>query len=179
MSLPIITAVRQQYQLKESLLHTAQELAHRASIYGVVHDAAIPFMADKCHCSKRTFQRHVVRLVEARILKKTVTKTLVKVQVGDHYETRLRNEVNVYTFTLLWKKPSSSSAPMVKMASNLPYPQDKEKTATLEERGKGGSIQQELANHKRMLPLLYTPGTELWNRTCEEIARLEALVASA
>jgi hypothetical protein len=101
------------------------------------------------------------------------------VQVGDHYETRLRNEVNVYTFIIPWKKPVSSTVPIVKMASNLPYPQDSKKRAALEERGKGGSIREELANQKRMLPLLYTPGTELWKRTCEEIARLEALIARA
>ena len=62
MALPIISAVRARTDLKESVLHTAQELAHRASIYGVVSDA-IPFMAQKCHCSKRTFQRHILVLI--------------------------------------------------------------------------------------------------------------------
>ena len=36
MALPIITALRTRTDLKESVLHTAQELAHRASLYGVV-----------------------------------------------------------------------------------------------------------------------------------------------
>ena len=73
MASPIITAIRQRRDLKESVLHTAQELAHRASIYGVVR-ASNAYMGGKCHCHGRTFQRHVVRLVEARILKKTVVK---------------------------------------------------------------------------------------------------------
>jgi hypothetical protein len=30
-----------------------------------------------------------------------------------------------------------------------------------------------------MLPLLYTPGSEQWNRTCEEIVYLEGLLASS
>ena len=36
LSAPIIAALRQHRKLTESLLHTAQELAHRASLYGVV-----------------------------------------------------------------------------------------------------------------------------------------------
>ena len=36
MAKPIIAALRQRRDLKESVLHTATELAHRASIYGVV-----------------------------------------------------------------------------------------------------------------------------------------------
>ena len=35
MAAPIIAALRQRDDLKESVLHTAQELVHRASIYGV------------------------------------------------------------------------------------------------------------------------------------------------
>ena len=35
MATPIIAALRQRQDLRESLLHTAQELAHLASIYGV------------------------------------------------------------------------------------------------------------------------------------------------
>jgi hypothetical protein len=48
-----------------------------------------------------------------------------------------------------------------------------------EAKEKTGAVRQALANQKRMLPMLYTPGTDQWAKTCEEIARLEALLAAA
>jgi hypothetical protein len=168
MSSPIIAVLRQQRQLKEPLLHTSQELAARASVYGVVR-VSNAYMAEKCHCSKRTFQRHVVRLVEAHILKKTVIKTLVKVKVGDRFEFRLHNEINVYTFILPWKKPTSSQAPMDKMARKLPYPQDREKQ---------GSLKTDIENMERGLRF-HTPGTLGYEATVEKIERLKALYVNA
>lgn len=181
MASPIITAIRQRRDLKESVLHTAQELAHRASIYGVVR-ASNAYMGGKCHCHGRTFQRHVVRLVEARILKKTVVKKVVKIKVGARLEERLRNEVNVYTFTLPWHTSASSTVPMDRMSSNLPPP-DITQNAMLRNRGdnpreKTSGLTAELANQQRTLRLL-TPGSGLWERTREEITRLEHLLPTA
>ena len=164
MASPLIAAVRN-LPLKESLTHTGIELAHKASIYGVVR-ASNAHMGDKCHCSARTFQRHVLKLEQAHILKKTVIKTLVQVQVGDRMETRLRNEINTYTFTIPWHKTSSSTLPMDTMSTTLP-PQEREKELSLRE---------ELARQKKGLHFL-TPGSDVWQKTCEEIARLESLLA--
>jgi len=66
------------------------------------------------------------------------------------------------------------------MSRNLP-PQEREKNSSKRDEGgnpreKHGSLREALANQKRMLPLLHTPGSDQWNRTCEEIARLEGLV---
>ena len=61
MASPIITALRHRRDLKESLLHTAQELAHLASIYGVAR-VSYSYLALKCHCSRRTVLRHIQRL---------------------------------------------------------------------------------------------------------------------
>jgi hypothetical protein len=47
-----------------------------------------------------------------------------------------------------------------------------------DEREKAGSLREQLANQKRMLPILYTPGSDQWHRTCEEIASLEGLLAA-
>lgn len=174
MASPIIAALRRRDDLKESVLHTAQELAHRASIYGVVR-VSNDYMGQKCHCHKRTFQRHAMKLEQAHILKKTVVKKVVKIRVGDRVEERLRNEINTYTFTIAWQKPLSHKAPIDKIATNLPPP-EKEKKATPQEEGKEGSLREALANQKRMLPILYTPGTDQWNKTCEEIVRLEGLL---
>jgi len=168
MSSPIIAAIRQQRQLKESLVHTAAELAHRASIYGVV-SASITFMAQKCHCSPRTFQRHVLRLIELRILRKTVTKRLVPVQVGGRTAYRLRNEVNVYVFILPWKKPLTPKPPIDRMARKFPYPQDK---------AKEGSLTGYRENLERGLRF-HSPGTPGYMSTLEEIARLQAFVGDA
>jgi hypothetical protein len=167
MAAPIIAALRRRDDLKESVLHTAQELAHRASIYGVVR-ASNDYMGQKCHCHKRTFQRHILKLEQMHILKKTVVKKVVKIRMGDRLEERLRNEINMYTFTIPWNKTPSSPLPMDRIPRNLPL-QEGEKTATPSNEEKGGSLRQALANQKRMLPILYTPGTDQWDKTCEEI----------
>src|SRR5215468_8493527 len=92
MSTPIIAALRQQRQLKESLLHTAQELAHRASIYGVVR-VSYSYLALKCHCSRRTIIRHIQRLIDLKLIQKSV------IWIKGHF-----CEVNTYTFVLAWEK---------------------------------------------------------------------------
>src|SRR5262249_25883809 len=92
MSSPIIAAIRQQRQLKESLLHTTQELAHRASIYGVVR-VSYSYLALKCHCSRRTVIRHIQRLIDAGIIRKSV------LWIRGNY-----CEVNTYAFLLPWEK---------------------------------------------------------------------------
>jgi hypothetical protein len=164
MAAPIIAVLRQRTDLKESLLHTATELAHRCSIYGVVR-VSNGYMGQKCHCHKRTFQRHVVKLEQAHILKKTVVKKVVKIRVGDRSVERLRNEINTYTFTIPWQKPGSHKAPMDKIATNLP-PQEREKNC---------GVKEELENQKKGIRFL-TPGTDLWWKVSEEIGRLEGLL---
>jgi len=164
MAHPIIAAVRP-LPFKESVTHTLIELAHRASIYGVVNDS-ITFMAEKCHCSKRTFQRHVLLLIKAKILRKTVTKKIVKVKIGEQMEPRIRNEVNIYTFVnLSWKKPASSPLPIAKMAANLPYLQDRQKSQGLTE---------EIQTLEKGLRFC-TPGSDAYVTTEEKLTRLRAL----
>ena len=163
MASPIITAVRR-LTLKESLTHTVIELAHKASIYGVVR-ASNAHMGDKCHCSARTFQRHVLKLEEAHVLRKTVIKKLVKVQVGDRTETRLWNEVNTYTFTIPWKRPASSQAPIDTMSTTLPH-QEREKELSLREEWKNAE------NRLRDC----TPGSIFWHWSQDNIVRLEKLL---
>ena len=180
MATPIIAAVRH-LPLKESLTHTAIELAHRCSIYGVVR-VSNTYMGEKCHCSSRTFQRHVVQLEAEHILRKTVTKKLVKVKVGDRMETRLRNEINTYTFTIPWKQPSSSKVPMDKMSTNLPHPEGEKNAALREEGGnsreKTGALREELDNAKKVLGDC-TPGSIFWQWSHDNITRLEALLAAS
>jgi hypothetical protein len=152
MSLPIITAVRQQHQLKESILHTAQELAHLASIYGVAR-VSYAYLARKSHCSRRTVMRHIQRLIEARILRKTV------LWIRGNY-----CEINTYAFVIPWdKRPPKGGSD--KTSSMLPH----------QEREKSCGVREELENQKKGLRFL-TPGSALWQKVREEITRLEGLL---
>src|SRR5262245_53846852 len=90
MASPIITAVRQRTDLREALLHTCLELAHRASIYGVVR-VSYSYLAQKCHCSRRTVIRHIQRLIDAGVLRKVV------IWIKGNF-----CEINTYTFCLPW-----------------------------------------------------------------------------
>ena len=155
MASPIIAAIRQRRDLKESLLHTAQELAHLASIYGVVK-VSYAYLALKCRCSRRTVLRHIQRLVDAKIIRKTV------LWIRGNY-----CEINTYTFRLAWKtsRPTGGSD---KTAQNLP-PQEREKNASLRE---------ELDNAKKILRDC-TPGSIFWQWSQDNIERLEELLAAS
>ena len=115
MSSPIIRALRQlrQPELKESLFHTVLELAHRSSIYGVVR-VSYTYLAQKCHCSRRTVIRHIQRLVDAHIIKKSV------IWLKGNY-----CEINTYTFQLAWDtRPAGGSD---KTSAKFPRPEEGEK----------------------------------------------------
>jgi hypothetical protein len=154
MATPIIAALRQRHDLKESLTHTAQELAHLASIYGVVR-VSYRYLAVKCRCSRRTVIRHIQRLIDLRILRKTVL-----------WMRGNCCEVNHYAFLITWDqaRPRGGSD---KTASKLPPP----------EREKNCSVREELDKQRKGLHF-WTPGTEQWHKTCEEITRLEGLLAA-
>jgi DNA-binding Lrp family transcriptional regulator len=152
MALPIITAIRQRRDLKESLTHTAQELAHLASIYGIIR-VSYTELARKCRCSRRTVMRHIQRLEDLRILRKTVLWIR-----GNFCET------NTYAFVIAWDK-SRPKRGSDKVSSILP-PQEGEKNA---------SLQEDIKRLKKGLTFC-CPGTEAWDATCEKIARLEALL---
>src|SRR5215510_8678328 len=140
MALPIITAIRTRTDLKESLLHTAQELAHRASIYGVVR-VTYSYLALKCHCSRRTIIRHIQRLIDAGILRQSV------LWIRGNY-----CEVNTYAFLLAWeKRPATGGSD--KMTSKFP--------PRTEEREKVGSLAEKKRLDARGLSFL-TPGSALY-----------------
>jgi hypothetical protein len=127
MATPIIAAIRQRRDLKESLLHTAQELAHLASVYGVVQ-VSYSYLAIKCRCSRRTVIRHIQRLLDLRLIRRDRLRRL-----GQQFF-----EINTYTFQIAWdtSRPRGGSD---KTSRNLP-PQEREKNTSLRE---------ELANQKK------------------------------
>ena len=152
MAVPIITALRQRDDLKESVLHTAQELAHRASIYGVVR-VSYRYLALKCHCSRRTIIRHMQRLIDLKLLKKSV------IWIKGNF-----CEVNTYTFMLAWDtRPAPGGSD--KTARNLPPREEREKSV---------GVGEEIQNLEKGLRWC-TAGSEAYEATCEKIARLTAL----
>src|SRR4030095_14352801 len=98
MALPIISALRARGDLKESVLHTAQELAQRSSIYGVVR-VSYSYMAIKCHCCRQTIINHVKILISHGILRKTVR------WIANNF-----CEINEYKFTIPWRKPPAQTS---------------------------------------------------------------------
>ena len=156
MATPIIAALRQRRDLKESLTHTAQELAHLASIYGVVR-VSLRYLAMKCHCCKQTIINHIEKLIELKILRKRVV--WVK---GNLCET------NRYTFRIAWDKRPAQMCHSQISRPNLP----------LQEREKNFSVREELDNQRKAIRLGFvTPGSEAWEATQETIVRLERLLA--
>jgi hypothetical protein len=153
MAAPLIAALRRRSDLKESVLHTAQELAHRASIYGVAR-VSLKYLAQKCHCCKQTIINHLNKLIDLKIIRKTV------IWIKGNY-----CEVNTYSFLISWEKRPATGGSQHSVPT-LP-PQEGEKKSSLRE---------ELDNQKRGIRFL-TEGTDLYRKVEEEIARLEGLFA--
>jgi hypothetical protein len=156
MALPIIAALRTRTDLRESLLHTAQELAHRASLYGVAR-VSYSYLALKCHCSRRTVIRHIQRLIDARVLKKAV------LWIKGNY-----CEVNTYTFCLAWDR-SPVAGGSDKTARKFPPPEEGEKREGLAEK----------IRHLEKGLLWCTEGSPAYAATRVEIARLKSLLGAA
>jgi hypothetical protein len=159
-SSPIILAIRQlrQPHLKESLLHTALELAYAANVYGVITDRSLIYLAVKCHCCKQTIINHIKKLIELKILSKTV------LWIKGNY-----CEVNTYRFLIPWQKRPAQMDNSQNSGRKLPYPQNREKK---------GSLREDLEKQRKGLRF-YTPGSEQWEITCQEIVRLEGLLGVA
>jgi hypothetical protein len=158
MALPIITAVRARHDLKESVFHTLIELAHRASIYGVVRECSLRYLAQKCHCCKQTIINHLNKLIELKIISKTVI--WIKGNLC---------EINTYRFLIPWRQPPAQMCHSQKVRPNLP-PQEREKNA---------SVSEELENQRKALRQGWvSPGSERWEAVNEKIAYLEGLLAA-
>ena len=159
MAKPIIAALRQRDDLKESLLHTATELAHRASIYGVA-PVSLRYLAQKCHCCKQTIINHLKQLIALGIIKK---RPVVRVQGSTFCE------MNRYRFCIAWNaRPSSGVLYIrvtVKFLDQSSHTRKERRTLFWTGRGteKAGSLREKLANQKRMLPAALYP----WERSVE------------
>ena len=166
MALPIITAIRalRDPHLKESILHTAQELAHRASIYGVVR-VSLRYLAKKCHCCKQTIINHLKTLIDRKILVKRVV--WIK---GNLCET------NTYTFKIAWNKAPAQMCHSQNSRQKFP-PQEKEKKSSAMEEGKERSLRQKLLNQYTAIREGFVrPGGHGWDDVQQKIAEFEAII---
>ena len=155
MALPILTALRalRDPHLKESVLHTAQELAHRASIYGVAR-VSLSYLAMKCHCCKQTIINHLKKLIALKIISKTVI--WIKGNCC---------EVNTYRFRIPWRQASPAQGGSQNIGPKFPPQEEGEKREGLGE---------QIRNLEKGL-IWYTAGSIGYQSTLEQIARLKRL----
>ena len=192
MTSPIIAALRRYPGLKESVQHTLQELAHMASIYGVVR-VSYDEIAWKSSCSPRTAIRHIKVIEDVQIVKAIRQKSVVRrkdLPLHDRgyssdpikgHERVFRNEINQYRFLIKWDKsphhPTSSNTSYDKVSRTFPPPKEREKRNGWEQ-GKEGSLQEKIEKQRRFLREVDpAPGSFQWEIAQEEIARLEVLLS--
>lgn len=113
-SAPIIQAIRDLRQLPESVLHTAQELAHRASIYGIA-PVSISYLAKKCHCSRQTIINHLKKLKSLGIISWRV------IWIKNNF-----CQINRYRFLIPWDKKPAQMCNSQKVGQKLPPPKREE-----------------------------------------------------
>jgi len=156
MSLPIITAIRQrQYaHLRGNTFLIATELAHRMNGQGYGR-VSYQYLAWKAHCCRRTAIAQIAKLLDLGIISKTVIRT------KEGYAWNLYKYIGQRVHTA--SPPATTHG--AKVARTLPDP----------EREKESSLRDEWERQKKGL-CFYTPGSEQWVITCEEIARLERLL---
>jgi hypothetical protein len=164
MASPIIAALRRRDDLKESVQHTVQELAHLASIYGVAR-VSLRYLAWRCNCCKQTIINHLKKLIALKIIRKQVL--WIK---GNLCET------NTYTFRISWEKQPAQMCHSKNSGQILP-PQEREKKSSATEEGKEGSLRQKLRNQYTAIREGYVrPGGQGWEDVQQKIAELEAII---
>ena len=159
MASPLIAAVRalRDPHVKESVLHTAQELEHRASIYGVAR-VSLSYLALKCHCCKQTIINHLKKLIALKIISKTVI--WIKGNCC---------EVNTYRFRIPWRQAAPAQGGSQNSGPKFPPHEEGEKREGLGER---------IRQLEKGL-LWCTPGSPAAEATREAIARLGRLLGAA
>src|SRR6266478_7657486 len=143
MSINIIASIRKNPQLHGSLLLAAIELAHRADGQSGHVFMSYSLLAAKCHQSRRTAIRHIHRLLDLGIIK-----------CQRYWQAGGRWGINQYRFVIRWRKPVQMYNGDIS-SPTLPFPNQEEKTGTLQQLEKGKA---------RILSWL-TEGSELWKLT--------------
>ena len=159
MATQIIAALRHATpRLRGNTFLIATELAHRmnGSGYGRV---AYSYLAHKAHCCKQTAITQIAKLLDLGLIRKTTILTTE----GYGWNLYLYCGPRVHSAS----PPGKTRCP--KVGQTLPHPEEREKELSLKE---------DLDRQKKGLRF-YTPGSDQWTITCEEIARLAALLEPA
>jgi hypothetical protein len=158
MATQIIAAFRRYApRLRGNTFLIATELAHRMNGQGYGR-VAYSYLAHKAHCSPRTAIRQIAKLLDLGLIRKVVIRTPMGCDWNQYYYIGPRVH---------------SASPPVKtrydnLSRTLPKPEEREKESSLRE---------DWEKQKKGLRF-YTPGSDQWNRTCEEIVYLEGLLAA-
>jgi hypothetical protein len=157
---PLIAAVRARMDLKQSVKDTAEEIAARASIYGVAQ-VSYRFLLPKTHACKQTLINHV-KILESKGVLKVIRQKIAG---------KLVHERNVYKFILPYRWPTPSNGTH-RASQNFGR-----KFPVQEEGGKNASLQEQITGLQRGLRVAnWTPGSEMYASTMEVIAQLTALL---
>ena len=155
MSTAILAALRTKAQLHGNTFLVATELAHRMNGSGFGR-VSYQYLAWKAHCCRQTAITQIARLQGLGLIRKTVIRTKAG-YAWNHYQ-------------YIGPRTQTAAPPVTahsqKGGSTLPDP----------EREKDSSLRQDLERQKKGLRF-WTRGSEQWTKTCEEIVRLEALLA--
>ena len=156
MATQIIAALRHHApRLRGNTFLIATELAHRMNGQGYGR-VAYRYLASKAHCCKQTAITHIAKLLDLGLIRRSRSLTTE----GYGWNLYIYCGPRVHSAS----PPAKTRCP--KVGQTLPHP---------EERAKELSLREDLERQKKGLRF-YTPGSEQWHITCEEIARLEALV---
>jgi hypothetical protein len=150
LSTAILASIRQNQQLRGSVLLAAQELAHRADSRSGEVMISYSYLAGKCHQSKRTAIRHIHRLLDLGIIR-----------VQRFWRAGKRWGINKYIFIIKWEKPAQNFNSDT-LAQILPKPRHIRKEE--KESEKFGSLINEQKAKEKVLSWL-TEGSALWELT--------------
>ena len=158
MATQIIAALRHATpRLRGNTFLIATELAHRMNGQGYGR-VAYSYLASKAHCCKQTAITQIAKLLDLGLIRRSRSLTTA----GYGWNLYIYCGPRVHSAS----PPATTRCP--KVGQTLPHP----------EREKELSLREELDRQKKGLRF-YTPGSEQWTITCEEIVRLEALLEPA
>jgi hypothetical protein len=164
MAQPLIASIRTRTDLKRTVKHTAVEMAHMCSIYGVLRKS-LSYIATKCECSKKTVIAHLKILIALKII----------VRIRRRIPGTYRHEMNEYRFLIPWHgKPPAlhKRADSEENSLNLPTPPKEIPEVQLLEGMKEGKFADLIRGKLRVLHHMMTEGSQWYQQLKEEIDTL-------
>lgn len=167
MARALISIIRHLPKLRIGYRFSAIELAHRADRSGTVH-MSHSYHAHKIGGCTRTAQRHIEKLIDLGILRKTVTRLAKGLYAWNTYTFLIPFDRNTAHPFSIDTSSSRKKSPMDNVSTILPDPEgEKEKTVSLSE---------EIRRLRRGMTFL-DPDGEHYADALAQVTRLEGLQA--